>query len=145
MSKESKKENFFFRILKKISEFNMSKVFHKFYYYVPPCPKCNSKITGRFMKELPSAYDNDWRMRECLSNGEIIAAKKTLKGNENCFCVKCGHTYPAIVSLKFMSKYKIEQEKEDRKTDIILYNYEKKNEDREIEKPDLFRRFIGHM
>lgn len=134
--------------IKKITAFlkkiNFNKFIYKFYYYVPPCPACKSSMTGKFMRELSSEYENEWRLKTCLKNGEIIAAKTS--SESNCFCLNCGNEWNDIISLKLWSKYKIAKQKELRKTDIMLENLINEEESRvKSKKQSMFSKYMGHF
>ena len=50
----------------------MNNIFDKIkrpYYYVPPCPVCGSRQTGRFTRSK-DAYNDNWSIREALKNGK---------------------------------------------------------------------------
>lgn len=126
----------------KIAKFNLRKLLRSPYYYVPPCPKCQSRITGRFMRRLTSSYETNWRIEESLKHGEIVANASDAKDGQ-CFCVSCGYIWNGIVSLKLWTLDRISEEKEARKTDTILDNMHEENP--KNNKGGSLRKFIGHI
>ena len=80
----------------------------RIYYYVPPCPKCNSVITGRYIKSKNVA-DDTWTIKEGLKNGEIIKAVPVV-GKNNCFCFECGHEWKDYVDGKILKSNEIAKE-----------------------------------
>ena len=97
---------------------NIESLIKKPYYYVPPCPRCESRMTGRFV-QAHKAADTEWVINESLKNGELVEAVPEV-GKFNCFCAKCGYKWDDIVSLKFMSLEEIKEEKWVRFTNDIL-------------------------
>ena len=151
MSKKDKntdksKLNKFVNALKKMRDvfkkISITRIIRKPYYYVPPCPKCKSPMTGKFVRELHSEYETDWRLKSSLKNGEIIAPGT--KNGKECFCLNCGHEWNDIVELKFWTIEKINEQKELRKTKVMYDNYEGRQE-KETKKKSAFSRYVGHM
>lgn len=83
------------------------------YYYVPPCPSCNSRKTGRYIKD--SRFDREYAERMSYKHGEIVkfAFTEPLK---NVFCCTCGYTWGYTVRAKFLTDQELEEEKEARGT-----------------------------
>lgn len=97
------------------------------YYYVPNCPQCGSRMTGRFMK-LPSAYEADWIINESLRNGELVCLVPEVL-NHNAYCVECDHTWYADIKVLFLRPEQINIEKIERHTNEILkIRYDNLNE-----------------
>ncbi len=92
------------------------------YYYVPPCPNCGSRRTGRFILQHCDT-DTDWVVKESLKHGEIVGALPELPEKENCFCLECNHAwyYPVYASLR--TRAFVEEEKKERKTPFLLANW----------------------
>ena len=83
------------------------------YYYIPPCPKCGSRVTGRYRAKT---IDYDDVELDSLKHGEIVrpASAEPIK---NAFCCDCGYTWGCTASLKLWSVDRIQEEKEARGTD----------------------------
>jgi len=82
------------------------------YYNVPPCPACGSPITGRYVRQI--AKEDDKRLvMDGLKHGEII--KTSLHGcRDRCFCLECMHEWEEHVSLSFVSRAQLAEEREKR-------------------------------
>lgn len=89
------------------------------YYYVPPCPNCGSKITGRYIK-LNRDTVSDWQVAESLKNGEIVKPllmeSRTGSVPNAAFCLSCEHEWDPEISLQFFSLAEIEEQKDLRHT-----------------------------
>ena len=142
-NKNSKKNNILEKIINFINKTHFKRFIYKFYYYVPPCPVCNSNMTGKFMRELSSKYENDWRLKTCLKNGEIIASSSTNKNT--CFCLNCGNEWNGTISLKLWNKDKISEQKKIRKTDIMLENLNNEKMAENNKKRGIFAKYMGHF
>lgn len=55
-------------------------------YYVPPCPKCKSKNTGKLVP-YSKALNNRYLAKQ-LSKGQLVSF--SLNGQYNAFCNECG-------------------------------------------------------
>lgn len=124
-AKGSGKIHIFFRTYnKKIFKKKEELTLKTLYYYMPPCPKCKSERTGRY---LAQPYVNKhYTVIESLKNGELVQLKKTVPRN-NAYCADCGfewHEEPRLVRIE-------QEEKEDeiarRGTEKLLYEYYEKN------------------
>lgn len=116
------------------------------YYYVPPCPECNSPITGQYMK-LHRETDTEWQINEALRHGELIKALNTVP-DRNCFCVNCGHEWFYSIDLALISTKELNIEREKRLTAEILNK--RIEEQRELEKHQFslfkpLKKFIGKL
>jgi len=83
----------------------------RLYYYVPSCPVCGNKRTGRYIK---TPISNARQIKEsALRAGEIIrfAGEEPLK---NAFCLSCGHEWPTRIRVRLLSSDAIAKEKRDR-------------------------------
>ena len=92
----------------------------QFYYYVPPCPECGSRRTGRFMKR---PRKNDWYVHaESLLHGEIIrfANSEPIK---NCFCLDCGNRWGQRISARLVSSSFVDKERKARQIDSEYERY----------------------
>lgn len=111
----------------------------KFYYYVPKCPHCGSRITGRYMKEPWTEEDRHFIIRDCLKNGEIITLVQKVP-YRNCYCEECGYTWHYDVVGKLISKERFEEEKRVRFTNERYAEFIRENPKK---KSGFFRRIIG--
>lgn len=96
----------------------------KIYYYVPPCPECGSKATGRFLSVRER--DQTWALREALKNGELAQIAPS-NAALNLFCIDCGHEWAGEVKMTFKMPASIAQERVDRHTDEILRSLDEEN------------------
>ena len=70
----------------------MTGIFPQIYYYVPACPECGSKRTGRYIR-LPLGQGNArYVEEESLKHGELVrfAVKVPQK---NAYCEECGNEW----------------------------------------------------
>lgn len=109
---------------------NKDNLIRKPYYYVPPCPCCGSRLTGRFVKEH-RVTEHDWMLKETLKNGELIKALPVLPEYETAFCVNCEYTWRAQVELKLLTINEINEERMARMTDVIYYDLFTTEEEKE--------------
>ena len=94
-------------------------------YYVPPCPACKSRCTGRYMRK---PLMEGWYVEEkSLENAEIVRFVKR-EPVKNCFCVDCGHEWGQMVSVRFITKEELEEEKEARGTKDAFEALHEENE-----------------
>ena len=85
-----------------------------FYYYVPQCPKCGSRKTGRYMK-MPFT-GSGYTKEDSLKNGEWVRFAKE-EPIKNCFCITCGERWPGKVRLKWWPFERIQEEIKMRETE----------------------------
>lgn len=109
------------------------------YYYVPRCPNCGSRVTGRYMKEQRNADDTIYVMKNSLKHGELITFVPNVP-YENCYCEDCGHEWHHNVDLKWISKERIEEEKKARDTLKRYLEFEKKYPKK---KKSIFKKIFG--
>ena len=90
------------------------------YKYIPPCPRCGSRCTGRYIKEPFTESDMEYIEYHSLKNGEIIrfAPKEP---TDNAFCVECGYRWGHTARTIYLTKQEIEKEIEERGTELA-YN-----------------------
>ena len=100
-----------------------------FYYYVPPCPKCGSRKTGRYMK-MPFT-GSGYTKEDSLKNGEWVRFAKE-EPIENCFCMTCGTNWSGKVSLKWWPFDRIQEEIRARETEPV---YQQMLEEKGMEEP----------
>lgn len=84
------------------------------YYYVPPCPHCGSRKTGRYVRE--PLYRPEYVKEDSLKHGEWIRFLDSIP-RDNVFCLSCGNEWPAKISLKLMTQKEIQDEKDARETE----------------------------
>jgi hypothetical protein len=89
------------------------------YYYVRPCPACESRVTGYLLKDTPYSNDRFKDQVEALKHGEIVKVVPDVP-EENCYCLECGFTWQERVPLKMMPMSRIDEEKKERQTAKIL-------------------------
>ncbi len=89
------------------------------YYYVPPCPKCKSLLTGRFIK-VHRDIENEWAMKEALRNGELVKPVEEIPDDYDSICFECDHMFYGPVELKIVPMSRIRKEKQLRGTNEIL-------------------------
>lgn len=124
----------------------LNNVIHTFYYDVPPCIRCGSPVTGRYIK-LHRENDTEWQINESLRHGELVRALEE-PTEKNCFCAHCGYEWTGSVKLRFISKNKLQEEKKKRHT-IEIMN-ERKTEERKERRNDhsMFKhikRYVGKL
>lgn len=95
-------------------------IFRKTYYYVPPCPNCKSKLTGRYLKDSGREYNNDWTINEALRHGEIVRFGPMDRENM-AFCLACDYEWKEYVSLRLIKPDELAKEKRDRMTEELLH------------------------
>lgn len=117
------------------------KLLRKPYYFVPPCPKCGSRATGRYVRESSSS---DWIIGEALRHGELV---RPAKGKENvAFCLECNYEWSEYIQMEWFTLEEIEEEKSARMTEPILQEYKlEQRKERKKEKGGLFnyKKFNG--
>lgn len=93
----------------------------KIYYYVPPCPKCGSRVTGHYIASRRD-NDQDWVILEALKHGEIAQLSYEVPTN-NCFCLDCGFEWGEDVSASFKTSNYVKEQRAIRHTDELLRSY----------------------
>lgn len=95
-----------------------------FYYYIPPCPKCGSRRTGRYIRETRNSAMIE---ESSLRHGEIVrfAMEEPIK---NAFCVDCGYTWGCTPELKFWPQSRIQEEIEERTTEEAYIELKEQND-----------------
>ena len=88
------------------------------YYYVGPCPHCNSEITGRYIA-YRGQREMQWVIDESLRNGEIVYPVAE-KMDKNCYCLECGESFNYPVELSLYSIKEVKKEKLKRHTAELL-------------------------
>ena len=77
------------------------------YVYIPPCPRCDSPATGRYMK-MPSV-NRDYVMIDSLKRGEVIVFKPA-EPIENAFCLDCGHEWAERIRTSWITRAEREEQ-----------------------------------
>ena len=117
------------------------------YYYVPPCPSCGSRITGRYVK-MHRDTEMEYMNESSLKNGEIIAFMPEIPRN-NFFCVECGFEWRGICETSMFTLDEIRAEKDARHTDEMLVNEQEElaEDKRNKQNKPLYHlgRFIGKI
>ena len=102
-----------------LGKWDIKRMFRKakinMYKYVPPCPKCGSFCTGRYVKEPYSEKGKDYLERESLRFGEIVRFIQSIP-YKNMFCVDCDYKWHGIVETKLISKDELDDMIEKRET-----------------------------
>ncbi len=88
------------------------------YNYVPPCPCCGSRATGRFVKQKKFDKDNRWFMEESLKNGELIMLVPKVDGTMG-FCYNCEYVWPARIQNVWLTDSELMAERTARGTDAL--------------------------
>jgi hypothetical protein len=78
----------------------------RLYHYVPPCPRCGSLRTGRF---ITGSYDSISEVR-ALKKGELIQSKYT-QDSFTCFCDDCGISFPGQIKIMLLSSAELQEQK----------------------------------
>lgn len=114
------------------------------YYYVPPCPVCGSRMTGRFIKQH-NDVDTQFAIKESLRHGELVSPVSEIP-EKNLFCVECGHTWSGPVPMRFISHAEMMEEREARNTDAILQQeLDEEKEDDKSRSRGLFSSYVGKL
>lgn len=126
------------------------KMIRKPYYYVSPCPLCESKVTGRFVP-MHHATEMNWIIEESLKNGEIVSATNEID-EHNCFCMECDATWYEPIPIKLFTLARIDEERKNRLTEEFLnelHNPDSENEAKINRKAKgisgLFINFVGKL
>lgn len=126
-----------------------NRMIRKTYYYVEPCPRCKSPVTGRFIRSHQER-ETEWTINEALRHGELVSPVQEIPVR-NLFCASCGYRWMGEAKLKLLSVEELELEIENRCTgELLEHNYDIiKEREAELRKRHRFtnpiRRFIGPM
>lgn len=112
-----------------------------FYYYVPPCPNCGSRVTGRYVKEPRKKEDMLYTERESLKHGELIKFLPFVP-RTNAYCEECGYEWAQTVDAKWISRERIEEEKRVRGTNRRYVEFMKENPKK---KPSFLHKICGFL
>ena len=111
------------------------------YIYIDPCPECQSRRTGRYVKFHKVPGDDAYMERESLKNGEIIRfVSKVPKANV--FCVDCDHTWTQEYGTTFLSAEELQNEIDERGT-AGAYREIVEEQNREYKSKNIFAKRRG--
>ena len=112
------------------------------YTYVPPCPCCGSRMTGRYVKQKRHYTQKDvaWYMEESYKNGEIIVFVPLIE-DDTAFCFNCEYRWPARIQNVMLTKKEIEKEKAERHT-LELYEDLTEDDPDKNKKTNIITRFF---
>jgi hypothetical protein len=81
------------------------------YHYVPPCPRCGSKKTGRFIY-MVNINNADKVISSRMIKGELVQIVTGISETkyENAYCDECGCEWHANIDILFLDKEKINKE-----------------------------------
>ncbi len=79
------------------------------YKYIPPCPKCGSPCTGRYVKEPISESDIEYVELKSYQYGEIVRFARR-EPEKNAFCVDCGYKWTYSATTRYLTKEEIEEQ-----------------------------------
>ena len=96
----------------------------RLYYFVPICPNCASRRTGRYV--MPPMRKKETMMIDSLRHGEIIKFRNP-EPVKNAFCMECGHEFIGDIRIRFIDEGEMEEEIEARGTEYILEEYIQKH------------------
>ena len=72
--------------------------FKKRYHYVPPCPRCGRKKTGRFLFMMNTYNGVEKAISDCMANGELVKIRTSFQSQyENAYCEDCGCEWNANI------------------------------------------------
>lgn len=108
------------------------------YYYVPPCPECGSRITGRYVRQPFTSNYIRYVKDESLKHGELVRLVPSVPF-DNAFCETCGHEWPENVYARIMPACDVEEEKRLRGTAGRYAEFQEKNP----KKRPIWRKFTG--
>lgn len=110
-------------------------IFKRPYYYVPPCPRCQSRKTGRYVKNPVVKQDKGYIFEESLKNGEIVE-ETDIVPVENAFCCDCGYEWSCYIETIWLTPQEILKQKRARGIEGLSEKLE--NERREERKKEPF-------
>ena len=86
------------------------------YHRVPPCPRCESKKTGRFIYVANTRNGVEKIIGDCMARGELVRVIPGLETTqyENAYCENCGIEWHANIETFWLPKEAIAKERFDR-------------------------------
>lgn len=113
----------------------------KMYCYVPKCPVCKSKRTGRYVPRPLTEEDTTYMIRESLANGELVRVwPGFIVPVKNAYCEDCGHQWAVLLHTEWWPPEKVEEQITIRGTYPLYEAFCKENPKRTL--PQRFIRFI---
>lgn len=120
------------------------------YHYVPPCPRCNSQKTGRFIY-MATTNNIDKIISSRMLKGELVKIIPGITESqyENAYCEECGCEWHANIDIllldqenisKEMSKRGITKEKYKNIADIKKNTKKRLKEERKQRKKEIKER-----
>jgi len=86
------------------------------YYYVPPCPACGSRKTGRYVRR-PIWKEDAWYVESrSLRCGELVRLTAFVP-YDNAYCEECGGEWHKRIEPRLMNSAAIQEEKKARGTE----------------------------
>ena len=111
------------------------------YYYVPPCPACGSRKTGRYVRQPLTAADIRFVETESLRSGELVRLAARIP-EKNAYCEDCGHEWACSISARLLPQERIAEEQVTRGTAAKYAAY---MENRPGKKKSVFGRIFGFL
>ena len=116
------------------------------YYNIPPCPKCGSRRTGRYIREpsiplIEGRDSRDYTIKECLLHGELVRLAPHVPLN-NAYCEDCGYEWKQDVRVSIVPRSRIDEEIEARGT---MKAYNKYREENPKRKKTIFGKIFGFL
>ena len=76
------------------------------YHRVPPCPRCESKKTGRFIYVANTRNGVEKIIGDCMARGELVRVIPGLETTqyENAYCENCGVEWHANIETFWLPK-----------------------------------------
>lgn len=108
------------------------------YYFVPPCPECGGRKTGRYVRMPLTKLDTRYVMDESLKHGELIRMVEKVPVS-NAFCTECGAEWPEHIYAKMYPAWKVEKEKIIRNTNAKYAEFQINNP----KKRPIWKKFTG--
>lgn len=97
------------------------------YYYVPPCPRCGSVITGYKLDNLGTLNtESEVEKIRRLLNGELVELHDFVTDESTLFCGECGIEWTGRPEIKYLTTEEIEKQKKLRGIDDE-YIYQRNN------------------
>lgn len=109
-------------------------IFKRPYYYVPPCPRCQSRKTGRYVKNPVVKQDKGYIFEESLKNGEIVE-ETDIVPVENAFCCDCGYEWSCYIETIWLTPQEILKQKKARGIEGLSEELENEKEKKEKKEP----------
>lgn len=89
--------------------------FPAMYYYVPPCPRCGSRKTGRYVSRSITQEDTNYMIKESLRHGELVHVRNPVPV-KNAYCEDCGYEWAEHIYAQLWDTGRVQEEIEARGT-----------------------------